>query len=314
MILIYYNFFQFNAISIKHEDRRDALQNPNKEEGFIVHQGDHWYALRRIGDIWYDLNSLRPSASIVDDLPSLITSLTMSGFTVFVVRGPFSRSERPKMLNKTNQYYLTHQDMQRMNQEATAKKAGSSSSLAQRNSSNSAGEYQWPVSRGNTCSPILGSSTAPPNGVSASTNSNGNATPQVLTQEEIELQEAIRLSMESFAQENAPEEPKPEPVGTEGVYVIQIRSHLCTIRRKFQVDSATVKDLFGWIEWHCFKNNIKQNNVHLNVLDVKLTMNFGPELTRRASGRYLNGDLDVSPLDTLRSVGISDNSSFMMSF
>ena len=35
-----------------------ARQNTCNEQAYICHRNNHWFAYRKIGDIWYDLNSL----------------------------------------------------------------------------------------------------------------------------------------------------------------------------------------------------------------------------------------------------------------
>ncbi len=40
------------------EDVKEAQSHPEKETGFICNLRAHWFAIRRIGGHWYDLNSL----------------------------------------------------------------------------------------------------------------------------------------------------------------------------------------------------------------------------------------------------------------
>eukprot|EP01083_Nonionella_stella_P296646 1007696_1 len=41
-----------------HEQVKQAQEHPEKETGFICNLQAHWFAIRRIGGLWYNLNSL----------------------------------------------------------------------------------------------------------------------------------------------------------------------------------------------------------------------------------------------------------------
>ena len=62
-----------------------------KEVAFILNKGEHWFALRRIGREWFDLNSClpRPQHHSHDTLRELVALAVSEGYGVFVVRGDY---------------------------------------------------------------------------------------------------------------------------------------------------------------------------------------------------------------------------------
>lgn len=75
------------------EDSRKILNEPAKQQGFILNKREHWFSLRRIGREWFDLNScLRNPRHFTDsDLSHQVSDATKEGYSVFVVRGEFPR-------------------------------------------------------------------------------------------------------------------------------------------------------------------------------------------------------------------------------
>eukprot|EP00906_Rhabdomonas_costata_P010918 RCo015362 len=66
-----------------------AKADPNSEKGFLCNQDEHWLALRRFGDDWFDINSSRESPQWLSPthLGLYLEQLLQSGYTVFVVVG-----------------------------------------------------------------------------------------------------------------------------------------------------------------------------------------------------------------------------------
>jgi len=80
-----------------------ALAEPSKQRGFICNKKEHWFALRRIGQEWFDLNScLRTPRHFTDaQLAAHVNEATAEGYSVFVVRGqlpPCELEQNPKKL------------------------------------------------------------------------------------------------------------------------------------------------------------------------------------------------------------------------
>jgi hypothetical protein len=59
------------------------------EEGFICHRASHWFAMRRIGPFWFDLDSKLQKPKLISPnyLCTTLGQLQKDGCSVFVVRG-----------------------------------------------------------------------------------------------------------------------------------------------------------------------------------------------------------------------------------
>lgn len=67
----------------------------NMRDGFICNRKDHWLALRRIGGIWYNLNSLSkvgPTSLTSTTLVAICKTLLRDGYTILDVRGKYPKS------------------------------------------------------------------------------------------------------------------------------------------------------------------------------------------------------------------------------
>lgn len=76
------------------ESGKTALQNSANEKGYICNKREHWFALRRIGREWFDLNSCikTPQHYTDADLRGHVSDAMREGYQVFVVRGDFPRT------------------------------------------------------------------------------------------------------------------------------------------------------------------------------------------------------------------------------
>eukprot|EP01083_Nonionella_stella_P006293 18311_1 len=92
-----------------HKDVSGAQQHPEHEQGFICNLQAHWFAIRRIGGQWYNLNSLsglpetkaKPTTISNFYLSAFLSSLTNDGYSIFVVRSdnwPHLHSYDPQQL------------------------------------------------------------------------------------------------------------------------------------------------------------------------------------------------------------------------
>lgn len=73
------------------EIARNAKADTAKETAFILNKHEHWFALRRIGREWFDLNScLKTPKHYTDgDVRFHISDAVKEGYSVFSVRGAF---------------------------------------------------------------------------------------------------------------------------------------------------------------------------------------------------------------------------------
>lgn len=74
-----------------------ALRGAASVEGecaFIINKQRHWFAIRKLGGEWFDLNSClsRPDHYSAVDLQEYISDIQKQGYTIFVVRGEFPPS------------------------------------------------------------------------------------------------------------------------------------------------------------------------------------------------------------------------------
>eukprot|EP00388_Colpodella_angusta_P005442 GDKJ01016830.1.p1 GENE.GDKJ01016830.1~~GDKJ01016830.1.p1 ORF type:complete len:390 (+),score=82.25 GDKJ01016830.1:179-1348(+) len=289
----------FSAKSIFHEENKHIWMNPQSQRGFIIHIGDHWYALRQIDGVWYDLNSLKAPA-VIPNIQNLLVNLRANNATIFVVEGPIfptadARSSKFDGGSKYKAHYYTKDEILRLSQsEANIKTGDGSSNTMSRPSGGS-----FFTGQSNRASPLTSAHPVP-------------------SQEEDELQRAIRLSLEDFANESAPPAPKAEPVDSSGGVVnIKVAGAVMNSRRKWSRDSTSVSEFFDWIDWFCSSHNLKHNGKHICICDkLSLMSRFPPTTLERVGGRVtpcflLNGQ----PIDgetILKDAQITEDCVFMM--
>merc|ERR1712224_460077 len=68
-----------------------AREQPTKEKAFICNLQNHWFAIRRLGAQWFNLNSMKSQAEFISDtyLSLLLAQLQTEGYSIFIVRGSF---------------------------------------------------------------------------------------------------------------------------------------------------------------------------------------------------------------------------------
>ena len=68
-----------------------AVKDPAKETGFIFNRREHWFALRRVGRSWFDLNSMHrvPKAMSETHLGLFFQAHEEQGYSIFAVRGAY---------------------------------------------------------------------------------------------------------------------------------------------------------------------------------------------------------------------------------
>ena len=80
-------------------------EDPSGEVGFIVNWSNHWYAIRKVGEHWWDLNSVNPTPLHVSSfyLSAFLAQLVQDGYSVFAVRGMYPRGQRDSSV--TSKYW-----------------------------------------------------------------------------------------------------------------------------------------------------------------------------------------------------------------
>jgi len=77
---------------VENPEIRRSIKDYGDEEAFICHSVDHWIAIRKLYNVWYNLNSTNmyePGPQIISDfyLSAFLDSIKNSGYTIFVIRG-----------------------------------------------------------------------------------------------------------------------------------------------------------------------------------------------------------------------------------
>jgi hypothetical protein len=90
-----------HGVALSYLDEARFLQgdaDPTKETGLVFNRSQHWQAYRKMRNVWYDLNSLRRLPNIISEfsLSSHIEAMISNGFTVFVARGEFPRTDKQR--------------------------------------------------------------------------------------------------------------------------------------------------------------------------------------------------------------------------
>ena len=103
--------YNFNLVNWNAESERD--RDVLNEQGLILNRMNHWLALRKIKNKWWNLDSTLPHPTFISDfyLSSLIAQMRNDGFNVFLVDGlkPITSTSTS---NTSNVYslnsYLSH--------------------------------------------------------------------------------------------------------------------------------------------------------------------------------------------------------------
>lgn len=77
-----------------------VLQNPCAESAFICHYNNHWFAIRKLGRQWFNLNSMQRGPKFISDtyLSLFLAQLKSEGYYIFVVRGQLPDCEAHQLL------------------------------------------------------------------------------------------------------------------------------------------------------------------------------------------------------------------------
>jgi len=193
--------FDLEMIRLRKSELESDHYKPEFEDGFILNHQSHWFALRRIGIIWYNLNSLsgfpdtKAEPTTITDfyLETFLHGLMQEGYSVFVIKGQFPRRGGMGGMNidANVQYWdpekiRTYADFQSAHKHLVQRSLGVNNPLQQ----------------------TLAMSLAQSQGINLNANGEGDAGFQRALQmsmqanEEEELQRALALSM--LAQEAQP--------------------------------------------------------------------------------------------------------------
>ncbi|XP_021919039.1 ataxin-3-like isoform X2 [Zootermopsis nevadensis] len=78
----------------------EAQQCPEAMQAYICNYRDHWFTIRRLGQQWFNLNSLLTGPELISDtyLAMFLAQLQQEGYSIFVVFGLFPECEADALL------------------------------------------------------------------------------------------------------------------------------------------------------------------------------------------------------------------------
>ncbi|XP_023207941.1 ataxin-3 isoform X3 [Xiphophorus maculatus] len=74
--------------------------NPINEKAFICNYKEHWFTIRKLGQQWFNLNSLLTGPELISDtyLALFLAQLQQEGYSIFVIRGNLPECEAEQIL------------------------------------------------------------------------------------------------------------------------------------------------------------------------------------------------------------------------
>ncbi|XP_059375720.1 ataxin-3 [Carassius carassius] len=74
--------------------------NPIHEKAFICNYKEHWFTVRKLGQQWFNLNSLLTGPELISDtyLALFLAQLQQEGYCIFVIRGSLPECEADQIL------------------------------------------------------------------------------------------------------------------------------------------------------------------------------------------------------------------------
>lgn len=79
---------------------REASSKPDRMQAYICNYKDHWFTIRRLGNQWFNLNSLLTRPELISDtyLILFLAQLQQEGYSIFVVFGNLPECEADELL------------------------------------------------------------------------------------------------------------------------------------------------------------------------------------------------------------------------
>jgi len=76
-----------------------ARENPTSLKAFVCNFKEHWYTIRKIGNYWFNLNSMFKSPELISEtyLSILLAQLVNDGYSIFIVDGDLPRNSQAEM-------------------------------------------------------------------------------------------------------------------------------------------------------------------------------------------------------------------------
>uniref|UniRef100_A0A8C6WIS9 ubiquitinyl hydrolase 1 n=1 Tax=Neogobius melanostomus TaxID=47308 RepID=A0A8C6WIS9_9GOBI len=79
---------------------QSLMLNPITEKAFICNYKEHWFTIRKLGQQWFNLNSLLTGPELISDtyLALFLAQLQQEGYSIFVIRGNLPECEADQIL------------------------------------------------------------------------------------------------------------------------------------------------------------------------------------------------------------------------
>lgn len=79
---------------------QSLMLNPINEKAFICNYKEHWFTIRKLGQQWFNLNSLLTGPELISDtyLALFLAQLQQEGYSIFVIRGNLPECEADQIL------------------------------------------------------------------------------------------------------------------------------------------------------------------------------------------------------------------------
>ncbi|KAG1681058.1 Ataxin-3 [Nymphon striatum] len=84
-----------------HPAAENAKKNPVSSKAFICNYKEHWLTVRKLGNQWFNLNSLLSGPELISNtyLALFLSQLQIEGYSIFVTIGEFPKCEADEVLN-----------------------------------------------------------------------------------------------------------------------------------------------------------------------------------------------------------------------
>lgn len=78
-----------HGLTLSQANMDTVISNATAQRGYILHLQDHWFAIRRIGGEFWNLDSMKKRPSFVGDiyLGAFLSQMRSEGYSIFVVQG-----------------------------------------------------------------------------------------------------------------------------------------------------------------------------------------------------------------------------------
>ncbi|XP_067894864.1 ataxin-3 isoform X2 [Heterodontus francisci] len=192
--------------------------DPVIERAFICNYKEHWFTVRKLGNQWFNLNSLLTGPELISDtyLALFLAQLQQEGYSIFVVRGELPECEADELLKRMRV-------VQRERPKLIGEEANQRTEIGQRVQSN---DWEQAVDITKSITSVLDEDDE--NLQRALTLSRQHMETE---DEEADLRRAIHLSMQGFGQ------------GTENSEVTSSQNDVAQSSRTNQTEPPTAEEL-----------------------------------------------------------------------